>query len=194
MRLLLPVIIISTLALSSCKQKKKKSPEESFFPVLSFLKSQAAHIDTSLYSIVKLVYTDSVTVDTIYVSREQFKDVASDFLSLPDISTSSYDDRYKEDKQFDETLNRVLITYTPVKPEKEEIQKEEILIKPDMANGDKIKNIIINWGITNKDSSVQKNMLWKADESFQVITTKQLKGQPETTTTVKVIWNEDASN
>ena len=37
-------------------------------------------------------------------------------------------------------------------------------------------------------------MLWKVDESFQVTTTKQLAGQPETTSTIKVIWNEMNNN
>ena len=38
---------------------------------------------------------------------------------------------------------------------------------------------------------MQKRLLWKIDESFQVTTIRQLAGQPETTSTVKVVWNED---
>ena len=87
-------------------------------------------------------------------------------------------------------MNRVMLTYTPVKPDKEEIQKQEVLIKPDPA-GDKITNIIINRMINTKDSSVHKRLLWKVDESFQVITIKQLNGQPEITSTVKVVWGEN---
>ena len=43
----------------SCKGKKNE-PKEKFFPVLSYLKSQVADIDTSLYSIRKVIYVDSV--------------------------------------------------------------------------------------------------------------------------------------
>ena len=64
------------------------------------------------------------------------------------------------------------------------------MIKPD-PSGDKVTNIIINQVINSKDSSVQKRLLWMIDESFQIITIKQLKGQPETTSTVKVVWSED---
>jgi hypothetical protein len=184
---LIPAILC--LYFIACKQKEKTN-EEKFFPVLSFIQSQVADIDTSLYSIRKLVYIDSLRTDTVYLPREQFREAAKDFLSIPDISSSKYDDRYTEEKQFDETMNRVMLTYIPLKPEKEEIQRQEVLIKPDPA-GDKITNIIINRIVNTKDSSVQKRLLWKVDESFQIITTKQLNGQPEITSTVKVVWGEN---
>jgi hypothetical protein len=181
-------ILLSCLA---CKSKKKEEPgKEKFFPVLSFIKSQVAHVDSSLYSIRKIIYVDSTRNDTIYFKREQFHDLAADFLSLPDLSSSKYEDRFKEEKQFDETLNRVIITYQPLEPGKEEIQRQEVLIQPG-PSGDKVTSIIIDYFINNKDSSVQKRMLWQVDKSFQVATMRQLPGQPETNSTLRVIWNED---
>ena len=185
----IPIFIILIASLFSCKQKEK-SKNEKFFPVLSFIQSQVADIDTSLHSIRKLVYVDSLRTDTIYIHREQFREAAKDFLSIPDLSSSKYEDRYTEEKQLDETLNRVILAYAPLKPEKEEIQRQEVLIKTD-PSGDKVTTIIINRVINTKDSSVQKRLLWKVDESFQVVTIKQLNGQPETTSTVKVIWGEN---
>jgi len=181
--------ILVLLSVLSCKQKEKDTREK-FFPVLSFIQSQVADIDTSLHSIYKLVYVDSLRTDTFYIHRENFREEAKDFLSVPDISVSKYRDRYAEEKLFDETMNRVLITYTPLKPEKEEIQRQEVLIKPD-PSGDRVTNIIINLGTNTKDSAVQKRLLWKVDESFRVTTIKQLAGQPETTSTIKVVWNEN---
>ncbi len=185
----IPIFIILIASLFSCKQKEK-SKNEKFFPVLSYIQSQVADIDTSLHSIRKLVYVDSLRTDTIYIHREQFREAAKDFLSIPDLSSSKYEDRYTEEKQLDETLNRVILAYAPLKPEKEEIQRQEVLIKTD-PSGDKVATIIINRVINTKDSSVQKRLLWKVDESFQVVTIKQLNGQPETTSTVKVIWSEN---
>jgi hypothetical protein len=173
----------------SCKHKEIDSGEK-FFPVLSFIQSQVADIDTSLHSIYKLVYVDSLRTDTFYIHRENFREEAKDFLSIPDISASKYRNRYTEEKLFDETMNRVLITYTPLKPEKEEIQRQEVLIKPN-PTGDRVTNIIINSVVNTRDSAVQKRLLWKVDESFQVTTIKQLAGQPETISTVKVVWNEN---
>jgi hypothetical protein len=188
---LLISVFLALFLLISCKQKKKeKPPNERFFPVLSFIKSQVAQVDTSLFSIRKVIYVDSAKTDTTYYPREKFKDLATDFLNIPDLADPKYAERFKEEKQFDETLNRVILTYLPVTDEKEEIQRQEVLIHPD-PSGDKITSIIIDYFINNKDSSVQKKMLWQVDQSFQVTTTRQLAGQPETNSTYKVIWNEE---
>lgn len=173
----------------SCKEKQQTN-QEPFFPVLSFIQSQVADIDTSLYHIRKLTLVDTLKSDTISISREHFRDEARDFLDLPDLSSTKYRDRFKEEKMFDETMNRVLLTYTPVSPDKEEIQKQEVLIKPNLSR-DEVTSVIINRVFSSKDSAVQKLLLWKVGEGFQVTTTKQLKGQPETTQTVKVIWGEN---
>lgn len=186
--LLAAVFFLSVVA---CRQKKKIEESEKFFPVLSFLQSQVAHVDTSLYSIRKIIYVDSLRNDTVYLKREEFRAAASDFLSLPDLSEDKYHDRYEQTKQFDETLNRVLMIYTPLKPEKELVQRQEVLIKPDQAIGDKITNIIINSLVNTKDSLVEKRMLWKVDQSFQVTITRQLPGRPETVSTFRVVWGED---
>jgi len=147
-------------------------------------------VDTSLYSIRKITYVDSTRTDTVFYRREQFRELAMDFLTLPDISDSKYKDRFREERQFDETLNRAIFRYLPINPEKEEIQRQQLLIRPGPPE-DKITSIIIDYLISNKDSSVQKNMLWQVDKSFQVTTIRQLPGQMETTTTYKVVWNEE---
>lgn len=192
MKQLLTIATLALLLLSvaGCKEKKKDK-DAAFFPVLSFIKSQVADIDTSVYSIRKLDFIDTSRTDTSYIPREQFREVAKEFLSIPDLSSAAYEDRYTEKEQFDQTTNRVIISYTPNKPEKEEIQGQEVLIKPDVAAGDKVTNIIINRVMNSKDSSVQKRLMWIVDKSFQVTTIKQLPGQPETTSTYKVIWSDE---
>lgn len=184
LKFVLPILIIS-----SCKQENKDEGEK-YFPVLSFIQSQVAHVDTSLYNIRKYVTVDTLKTDTFYIPREQFRQLAADFLNIPDLADPSYKKRFREEKTFDETLNSALLVYLPVNPEKELLQRQEVLIKPN-PSGDKITNIIINLSKDNRDSSIQKKMLWKVDESFQVITTKQYKGQPETLIQEKVIWGED---
>lgn len=178
------------ILLFACKSKEKE-PEKKFVSVLSIIKSQVSHVDTSLYSIVKIVKKDSLPDDTTYIRREEFESAASDFLSIPDLSDKGVAKRYKEESMYDKTINRVIISYTPLDPSKEEIQKQELLVTPDIARGDKVNNIIITKIINNRDSLMQKNMLWQVDKSFQVVTTLQKPGKPESITVVKVTWNED---
>ena len=185
------LLFVFIVAIPGCRQKKKED-DKKFISVLSLIKKQVAHVDTSLYSIMKVVYTDSLYSDTTYIPREKFETAANDFLDIPDLSDRKVAKRYKEEPaRYDELLNRVIITYTPLKPEQEEIKSQELLVTPNQATGDKVNNIIIIREISNRDSFLQKKMLWQMDKSFQIVTTSQKPGKPEITTTTKVSWNED---
>lgn len=185
------LLFVFIMAIPACRQKKKED-DKKFISVLSLIKKQVAHVDTSLYSIVKVVYTDSLHIDTTYIPRENFETVAKEFLDIPDLSDRKVANRYKEEPaRYDELLNRVIITYIPLKPEQEEIKNQQLLVTPNQAAGDKVNNIIIVREMSNRDSFLHKEMLWQMDKSFQVVTTSQKPGKPEIITTTKVSWNED---
>jgi hypothetical protein len=188
MKKLLSTIPTLLVVLLACKSKEKKT-EEGYFPVLTVIKGQINHIDTSLYQIVKYTPVDSVRSDTEYIRREDFRALAKDFLDIPDIAESSYNGRFEEIRLLDKDLGRVLITYVPRDPTKELIQRQEVLVIPSEGIGT-MDNVIINYFSTTKDSSIEKKMLWKMNQYFQVTTIKQLPGKPETITTTKVVWNE----
>ena len=178
------------LAIPSCKPKAKEE-EKKFISVLSLIEKQVAHVDTSLYAITKIVYKDSLHIDTYYIKREEFRSVAKEFLDIPDLSEKKVAKKYKEETRYDELLNRVIITYTPINTDDVEIKKQELQVTPNTATGDQVNNIIINRVINNRDGFLQKDMLWRMDKSFQVVTTSRQPGEPEIITTTKVTWNED---
>jgi hypothetical protein len=176
------------LLLLSCKEKEAE-PQKDYISILSYIHNQVADVDTSLYSIIRLDYIDSTRTDTSYIRREDFRSLANDFLALPDIADRKNRKDYREETRFDEMLNSVVITYLPVKPEKALIQRQEMLITP-QAGGDKVRSIFIDYLLNNRDSIIQKRMLWQVDRSFQVTTIRQKAGGPETIATMKVVWNE----
>ena len=179
------------IASTACKQKEKEV-EKNYISVISLIRKQVAHFDTALYSITKVVYIDSLHSDTTYIPREKFADVAKEFLDIPDLSDKKIAARYKEEPAIhDEMLNRVIITYTPVNPDKEEVKKQELLATPVPGEDARVNNIIIIREISTRDSFLQKKMLWQMDKSFQVVTISQKPGKPETIITTKVSWNED---
>ena len=147
-------------------------------------------MDTSIYPLQKIVIIDSIHADTTDIKREDFRGLAKDFLDIPDIASRDFKKRYKEEKLYDETLNRVIISYQPVDPDKEEIQREEVLVAPDPVQ-DKVNAVIIDRVINTKDSSVQKKLLWKVNQSFQVTTITQKPGMEEKVSSYKVTWNEN---
>jgi hypothetical protein len=187
-----PVLALAALfTLLSCGDGEKESSTADYIPVLAFIQSQVAHVDSSLYSIVKLTIHDSTRTDTEYVRREDFRKVASDFLAIPDLTDSRIGKDYEQVRHYDESLNRVIVSYTPKNPDKADIQRQEVLITPGTAEGDKITSIIIERIRGDRNGYFQQNLLWRTDRSFQVVTMEKKPGQPETSRNVKVIWNED---
>lgn len=180
------LLLVFIALLASCKEKKPLN-EEKLFPALPFINSQITGVDSSVLPIRQYIERDSSHTDTILLSKAQFKELVADFLNLPDISQEKYASRYKETNNYDELLDLAIIRQDAVKPEKELIQSQEILIKPG-TDGDKVKNIIINTLLNTKDSTIQKRMLWTGDQGFLITTIRQTTGKPETVSTVKVDW------
>jgi hypothetical protein len=184
-------LYLAVVSLVTACKSKPEEPPKNFVSVLSLIQSQVAHVDTSLYSIRKIITIDTLPGDTTYIRREDFRAAAKEFLEIPDLSDPKVAKRYKEENRYDKLLDRVMVTYTPIKPEKEEIQKQEISVTPNIATGDKVNNIMIDRLISNRDGFLEKKMLWQMDKSFLVTTITQKPGEAEKITVTKVIWNED---
>jgi hypothetical protein len=177
-----------TLLLLACQSKDQKK----YISIPSLIETQIAHVDSSLYSITKYIYsgTDTIPSDTVYIRREEFREEAAEFLAILDLSLSKNAKRFKEESRYDELLKRVILTYLPLDANNEEWQKEEIMIKPDPATGDKVTAIIASKVRNNRNGLLQLEMLWLLDRSFQITRTSQLPGEPPVVTTAKVIWND----
>jgi hypothetical protein len=174
---------------ASCK-KKKPVRDSNYISLPSLIRDQVKDVDTSLYSIIKVVITDTV-YDTTYIRREDFEKEAKEFLDIPDLSDKKVAERYAPDSAiYDESLNRVIVTYNAT-DENEHYTKEQLLVTPNPGAKDIVNSLIIKYSRTTKDGSLTKDMLWTMDHSFQIVTLSQLPGQPEKITTTKVIWNED---
>jgi hypothetical protein len=188
---ILPLSVWVAVSWTSCGPKKDSTPNN-YISVVSLIQKEVAHIDTSLFTIVKTVFYDSTRTDTIYVSREDFRKEARDFLEIPDLAERKVAKRYKDVSPiYDQSLGRVIFKYEAIEPDKEEVKSQEFLATPVPGADAKINNVIIIREISNRDSFLQKKMLWRMNQSFQIVTTTQKPGQPEKTTVTKVAWNED---
>jgi hypothetical protein len=175
-------------AATGCNDNKGDGEENTtFFPVISFLKSQATHVDTSLYRIVKIHTVDKFS-DTVYLKREQFRDYAKEFTTLPDISVEKLKKDYLETRMYDDELKAVILNYSPKKTEGE-IRRQEVLITPNGSTGDEVRSIFIDRITDRKDSTVQKRMTWNVDKDFQIITIISKTDGTEKVEILKVIWN-----
>jgi hypothetical protein len=180
-----PLIVLLCCAFIyvGCKQKKND-----VFPVLDFIKSQVANVDTSVYSILKLVPKTDSTYDTTYVKRDEFKQLAKDFLETPDIS-KTLGGKYTEERMMNNDLGLAVFIATP-KDQDLEVRRQEVRIEPNPPN-DKIKSIYIEKTRNEKDSSVTKRMTWYADRKFQIVTITQRPNNEEKTSVIEVVWNQE---
>ena len=171
------------VALLSCGEKKKSTKEgDGFFPVKSYIQSQISHVDTSVYTIIKIVTANGKS-DTTYIKREEFKTYAKDFLTTPDISPEDY----KETNLFDELLERAIINYT-TEDEDAEVRRVEVIVQPN-PEGDKVQSIFIDQLINNKKNALTKRMFWEVDKRFRITTITNSKNS-EQVETIDVVWND----
>ena len=184
------IIAVLAVFLFNCKSEDKKSD---FISVPSLIEQQVKHVDSSLYSITKYIYNDTDTIpsDTIYIKREDFRKEAEVFLNSLDLSLQKNAKNFTQESRYDELLKKVIISYTPIDPTKQELQSEEIMVDHSLATGDKVTTILINSATTNKNGFSQYEMLWQLDKSFQITETKQKPGENPITITYKVIWDGD---
>jgi hypothetical protein len=194
MRLYYLAAFSAALFFAGCNPKKKDDAGgKKYVSIPSVIEKQVAHIDTSLYSIIKVTGNDSLHMDTTYVKREDFRKEAADFLNVTDLSNPENASRFSEESTYDTLIKRVIITYTPIKPESEEIRKQQLLISTeiDAEGNNKIRSVLIERTKKNRDGAFNQQMLWRMDKSFLITTATQKPGEPESVTVTRVIWNED---
>jgi hypothetical protein len=90
---------------------------------------------------------------------------------------------------YDEPMNRVILTYTPIK-DNVEVLREEVVILPGTQGVDKVRSIIIEKIKDRKDSTIHQHLLWQVDEKFQVVTIIEKNGLPVSDKTMEVSWNK----
>ena len=189
LKTLLPLI---ALLITACKEKKEAG-DKHFISVPSLIERQVAHVDTSLYAIVQYDATDTLPEDTSYIPREKFRETARPFLELPDLSDPAIASRFREENRYDSLIRKVIISYLPLDPKKEEVKKIELLVSAEILedSSNKVTNIIVEKAINNRDGFTGQKMLWKSGKSFLIITSTQQPGEAEKTSTRRVTWNED---
>ncbi len=194
MKLNIIIWLVISASIVCCKSKKQEGGGEGFVSIISIINSQIAHVDTSLYSIIKLVTIDSLKTDTIYVKREEFAEVSKDFLALPDLSNPKIAKEYKKETRYDTLTKKATISYYPMDG-KNEIKKIELMasvMEVEKDGNNKVTNLLVEKGKTDRNGSLIQKMYWNTDRNFSIITFSQQPGQSEKVETVKVIWNEDS--
>ena len=184
------VCFLLLIALISCKSKKKNDVH--FFSIVPVLKGQVKYVDSSANRIMAIYRADDSDPDTSIISKEEFRALAGEFLSLPDITSHGNKSDYEESVMPEEATSSVLLNYTTTAPD-QEIRRETVVLRSvqnptaNVQNGE-VKSIIVDLFKENDDSTVIKNMLWQVDQEFQIVTKTTLTNQPEKVRILRVKW------
>lgn len=180
------VYLIFFLCLFSCKNKKTDSTK-AYFSAVDFINGQIKQIDSLPKRFTKIVVIDSSRTDTIQSSIEEFKTLAKEFTSVPDIASQNNMDDYIETSNYDETLGNLLLIYSP-KKENAEVQNETIIMQPDEQGNTHIKTILMKTIHAEKDATIEKNLTWHIDNRFQIVTKTDKQNQPEKVNITIMKW------
>jgi len=187
------LILASSLLFFSCNSGEqeqaaqiRKEKQEEVFPVGLFFREQINRVDSLKLPTVKITSIRGKT-STEAISIEEFRLLAEEFVQA-DISNGAVKDAYKETSFADQSIPSVTLTYSTPDSSKE-IQRLDVIIKPNPVNDDQVSSIYIEKHVRLKDTSILKKMYWKANENFQVITSKKIPAGKESITQVKVSWN-----
>jgi hypothetical protein len=181
--LIIPALI--AILFAACKEKKE-AKQETPISVLSIIKGQLNHLDTSLYGLTKYETVDNNT-DTTYLRRDEIRKLAAPFLSLPEIADKNYYKNYTEERLIDAQQETLNIT-TTAKNENAEIQKQIIVITLADVSSGKVQSIFIDRYIPSKDSTVEQKLFWEIDNYFSIGSIIEKENQPEKTRFTKVAW------
>ena len=181
--LFIPALIIILFA--ACRGKKE-AKQELPISVLSIIKGQLNHLDTSLYGIIKYETADNTT-DSTYLKRDEIRKFAAPFLSLPEIADKNYYENYTEEKVIDAQQETLNIT-TTAKNENAEIQKQIMVITLADVSSGKVQSIFIDRYIPSKDSTIEQKLFWEVDKYFSIGSIIEKENQPDKTHLTKVTW------
>jgi hypothetical protein len=177
--------LVCTVSILACNNKKLDSTK-AYFSVVDYLNSEVKKIDSLPVHFLKITTVDS-TSDTNTTTREEFNRYAKEFLTIPDIASLRNMKHYTEANDFDETMNTVLLMYTP-KEDDDVVRNETIMMEPDETGNTHVKTILVTTVQANEDSTVEKNLTWHIDKRFQVVTKTSKNGQRENISTVIITW------
>lgn len=181
---ILPLMVVGLIACSDSKPAKK------YISAPSLIEQQVKHIDTSLYSIKRLIAQDSLAPDTDYVRREDFRKEVAAFLSIPDLSNPKLARNFLEEIRYDELLKRVIIAYTPTSPDNSPFERIELFVEPNLATGDQVKTILATRVKNDRNGFEQEELVWQMDRSCTRIRTIRNPNEAQKSTTFKLSWNE----
>jgi hypothetical protein len=189
------LIILPVFFLYACHNSANRSVSDlsntadtvkkNYFPVLNFLKSEIAYVDS--FPLRLMVYhIRNGKTDSNFINTQTFNQLANAFL-LNDLDSSRFEKRFDETSFLDRSSKLVTLTYS-TKDTSYGLRRVDVLAVPD-READKVNSIYLEVSSGNADSLVLSKMLWKSRKSFSILQIFQPKHGEAGTSQTKVVWD-----
>lgn len=184
---LLFLIFACTSNVDSSGKNPAPNPDTArhYFPVMDFLKSEIAYVD-SLPGGIKIFRTMNTTTDSSYIEASVFDHYAREFIAK-DIDSAGLASGYQEQSFFDNTTNASTFIYTAQGDEKE-VRQIHVLAKPDAAY-DRVISIYMEKFTRTPDSTFLKKMTWKPGKEFTINQSVQGADANPSISQIRIVWD-----
>jgi len=165
-----PLLFTGFILILSCRQNSHSSKSGNilkdttrFFPVNDFIVADIKDVETTPCFMYKIVSYKNGKRDSSIIYADEFKKLAGEFLKK-DINDPAIKPFLKESVFHDLSTRSYSFTYTPANPDTG-IESVIVLLN-DQTN--MLKNIFIHSISNNNDSTVDEELSWKPNQSFQI--------------------------
>lgn len=181
----MPVFFLVLTSFTYCGCKSTKNEPKDYIDISSYLKGQLRYIDTIPFAFLKVVQRDSIYTDSQYITKEQVKDIANQFL-VEELEKKNFENNFQETSFADATIHTITITYEATN-KNSPVTRVDVYVNPEK---EQISQLYLVRNLERGDSVVSQQLLWKHNKSFVLITSVTKKDGTEKTLTERVIWDD----
>jgi hypothetical protein len=171
-----------SVVLLSCGGRRQQN-EYPAIDVVGYIKGQLKLLDSIPYGILKVTEYQNGKSDSVYVKKNVLPGVLDPYLN-ESISKSALENDYIEKSFADAGTETVNITYD-AKNKDAEINQIAIYVEP--LDGT-INRLYITGFFETENGVIKKQLLWKHNKGFQIISSGSLQTNDSTSVTEKYIW------
>jgi hypothetical protein len=191
-RLFIPFLSL-LLLISACRSGNQNettsttsdTAKKNYLPVLDYLKSEIAAVDSFPYKLVRYRLIHGKT-DSAIITTAVFDQIASAFL-LPDLDSSRFEKKFEENSFVDRTTNLVSFTYS-TKDTGNGLKRVDVLLSPG-GGTDKLHSIYMEAISGNPDSTLISKLSWKAGRNFRILQIHKPRNGAEYISQTIVVWD-----
>jgi hypothetical protein len=172
-----------TVVDSPVKSKPNKDTIH-FYPIPTFVQEQIALLDSIPFAKTKIYSVDGVQKDSAFIQMPEFKTIAANFSQF-DLNKKEVKDKMEEKLFNDETTESISMTYS-TNDRTYPLQSADVLLD---RESQKVKFLVLKTAEIKGDTTVLKNMQWKANKNLLISTVTKLKNGKDKTETLRVVWD-----